>query len=176
MKWRSSINYKNRILLNLECTKFLLDIILNKIILIVLSRLQLFHLQLIQYFYFTDKIIRYVIWNNQYLNKKKNKTKVNSSTKGYARRKDWKAANVCIGVKRKVVQEMRIFMKSAKDVKLRLPLCFSYFISSTLPTAMILSALCFFGLVSRAKSSPCGKLTRKRSCEIFLKPRLATVN
>lgn len=76
MKWRSSINYKNRILLNLECTKFLLDIILNKIILIVLSRLQLFHLQLIQYFYFTDKIIRYVIWNNQYLNKKKIKQKL----------------------------------------------------------------------------------------------------
>lgn len=79
MKWRSSINYKNRILLNLECTKFLLDIILNKIyyiILIVLSRLQLVHLQLIQYFYFTDKIIRYVIWNNQYLNKKKIKQKL----------------------------------------------------------------------------------------------------
>lgn len=76
MKWRSSINYKNRILLNLECTKFLLDIILNKIILIVLSRLQLFHLQLIKYFYFTDKIIRYVIWNNQYLNKKKIKQKL----------------------------------------------------------------------------------------------------
>lgn len=76
MKWRSSINYKNRILLNLECTKFLLDIILNKIILIVLSRFQLFHLQLIQYFYFTDKIIRYVIWNNQYLNKKKIKQKL----------------------------------------------------------------------------------------------------
>lgn len=75
MKWRSSINYKNRILLNLECTKFLLDIILNKIILIVLSRLQLVHLQLIQYFYFTDKI-RYVIWNNQYLNKKKIKQKL----------------------------------------------------------------------------------------------------
>lgn len=55
---------------------FLLDIILNKIILIVLSRLQLFHLQLIQYFYFTDKIIRYVIWNNQYLNKKKIKQKL----------------------------------------------------------------------------------------------------
>lgn len=76
MKWRSSINYKNRILLNLECTKFLLDIILNKIILIVLSRLQLVHLQLIQYFYFTDKIIRYVIWNNQYLSKKKIKQKL----------------------------------------------------------------------------------------------------